>query len=201
MDQVTILLFPVQSIQSDSVTLILHGLKNSEASKEVREGTRLHVAFCVTRTLAFLTVVEMTLLLTSMEKDTRILHSHLAVQSLLHPFSASLHSMQQTISAEARWALFVAKHNLAFLTSEHASKMFSKMFPDSKIASNFGCGRTKATAIVKEALAPHYLEKTVQSMSNPFSLLIDESNDKTDKSCIILVRTLYEELGDVAHVF
>ena len=85
--------------------------------------------------------------------------------------------------------------------SEHASKMFSKMFPDSKIASNFGCGRTKATAIVKEALAPHYLEKTVQSMSNPFSLLIDESNDKTDKSCIILVRTLDEELGDVCTRF
>ena len=110
-------------------------------------------------------------------------------------------ALQQTISAEARWALFVAKHNLAFLTSEHASKMFSKMFPDSKIASNFGCGRTKATAIVKEALAPHYLEKTVQSMSNPFSLLIDESNDKTDKSCIILVRTLDEELGDVCTRF
>ena len=104
--------------------------------------------------------------------------------------------LQQTISAEVRWALFVAKHNLAFLTSDNVSKMFSKMFPDSKIVSNFGCGRTKTTAIVKEALAPHYLEKTVQSMSNPFSLLMDESNDKTDKSCIILVRTLDEELGD-----
>ena len=64
-------------------------------------------------------------------------------------------ALQQTISAEARWALFVAKHNLAFLTSNYASNMFSKMFPDSKIASNFGCGCTKTTAIVKEALAPH----------------------------------------------
>ena len=75
------------------------------------------------------------------------------------------------------------------------------MFPDSEIASKFGCGRTKKTAIVKEAFAPHYLAKTVRSMSTAFSLLMDESNDKTDKSCIILVRALDEELGDVCTRF
>ena len=33
-------------------------------------------------------------------------------------------------------------------------------------------------------------------MSNPFSILLDESNDKVDKSCIILIRDFDEELGD-----
>jgi hypothetical protein len=108
---------------------------------------------------------------------------------------------QKTISAEARWALFIAKHNVAFLSSDHATHLFRKMFPDSEIASKFGCGRTNTTAIVKEALAPHYLAKTVRSMSTAFSLLMDESNDKTDKSCIILVRSLNEELGDVCTRF
>ena len=73
-----------------------------------------------------------------------------------------------------------------------------KMFPDSKIAKNFGCARTKATAIVKEGLAPHYVKNLAVSLApQPFSILMDESNDATNKSCIILVRTLDEKVGDV----
>ena len=76
-----------------------------------------------------------------------------------------------------------------------------KCFPISDIAKKFGCGRTKTNAIIKEALAPHYLHKTVQCMTTPFSLMVDESNDKTDKSCIILVRALGSEVGDVRTSF
>ena len=93
--------------------------------------------------------------------------------------------------------MFVSKHNLAFLASDHATKLFSKMFPDSEIAKRFACGRTKTTVIVKEALSPHYLKVTTDSMSNPFSIMTDELNDKTDKSCIILVRVLDPAVGDV----
>ena len=67
------------------------------------------------------------------------------------------------------------------------------MFNDSKVAKNFACGRTKCTAIIKEGLAPYYTANLI----NPFSVMIDESNDKTDKSCIILVRVLDPEIGDI----
>lgn len=110
-------------------------------------------------------------------------------------------SSNTQIEAEARWSLFVAKHNLAFLTSDHATKLFPKMFPDSSIAKRFACGRTKTTAIIKEALAPHFLTKVVAGMSNPFSIMMDESNDKTDKSCIILVKFLDYEHGEVCTRF
>uniref|UniRef100_A0A1X7VIF7 DUF4371 domain-containing protein n=1 Tax=Amphimedon queenslandica TaxID=400682 RepID=A0A1X7VIF7_AMPQE len=91
------------------------------------------------------------------------------------------------IKAEAVWSMFVAKHNLTLLTSDHANKLFPKMFPDSEIAKQFSCGRTKPTAVVKQALAPHSLSKVASVASNSsFSLLMDGSNDKTDKSCIIL---------------
>ena len=74
--------------------------------------------------------------------------------------------------------MLVAKHNLAFLKSEHASKLFAQMFPDLKIARKFACGRTKTTAIVKEAFSPYYHAKAIHNMSNPFSVfLMDESND------------------------
>ena len=101
------------------------------------------------------------------------------------------------IEAETRWSMFVVKHNLAFLSSDHASKLFAQMFPDSDIARKFGCARTKCTAIVKEALHPHFHAKVLQNMSNPYSIMIDESNDKEDKSCIILVRVLDAEVGNV----
>ena len=104
----------------------------------------------------------------------------------------------EVIEAETRWAMFLAKHNVPFLASDHASDLFKSMFPDSKIAKNFACARTKATSIVKEALAPHCIEKVARALSlQPFGLLMDESNDKVDKSCIILVRMLDQEAGDV----
>ena len=86
----------------------------------------------------------------------------------------------KVIEAETRWALFVAHHNLAFLSSDRATKLFTKMFGDSKVAKNFGCSRTKCTAIIKEGLAPYYTTKLKKNLINPFSVMIDESNDKTD---------------------
>ena len=63
------------------------------------------------------------------------------------------------------WSTFVAKHNLAFQTSKHATKLFHRMFPGSEIAKTFACGHSKTVAISKEALAPHYLSKTLHDMS------------------------------------
>ena len=70
------------------------------------------------------------------------------------------------------------------------------MFLDSEIAK-FACGHTKTAAIIKHTLAPHYHEKTIHDISNFFSVLRDESNDKMDKSCIGLVRVLDLEVGDI----
>ena len=115
----------------------------------------------------------------------RSLHSHYKPQV-----------SDKVIEAEVRWATFVSKHNLAFLSSDHATKLFKVMFPDSEIAKKFSCARTKTTAIVKVGLAPHFTKRVIDSMSTPFSLLMDESNDKTDKSCIILVRVLDPVVGE-----
>ena len=75
------------------------------------------------------------------------------------------------------------------------------MFPDSEIANSFGCGHTKTAAIIKEAFSPHFHRKMLENLKNPFSILIDESNDKLDKSCIILVRYLNPEIGNISTKF
>ena len=78
---------------------------------------------------------------------------------------------QNTIRAEAMWCLFTAKHNLSFLNSDHATKLFTEMFLDSEIAKKFACGRTKTIASVKEALSPYYHKKVVDIMSHPSQYL------------------------------
>ena len=104
----------------------------------------------------------------------------------------------QAIEVEVRWDTFVVKHNISFLASDHATKLFIKIFPDSAIAKKFSCSRTKTTAIVKKALAPHFTQRVIESMSSgPFSLMMDECNDRRDKSCIILVRLLDPQIGEV----
>lgn len=65
------------------------------------------------------------------------------------------------------------------------------MFPDSAIAKRFGCGHTTTAAIIKGALAQHYLNKVLIAItSNPFLIMMDESDDN---SYIILVRVLRGE--------
>ena len=92
----------------------------------------------------------------------------------------------------------MTKHDLSFQASHHATKLFKVMFPDSNITKKFACGHTKTAAIVSEAFAPHYKQPIISNLStNPFSILMDESNDSTDKSCIILVRIFDNEVGNV----
>ena len=91
----------------------------------------------------------------------------------------------------------MAKHIISFQTSDHATKLFSHMFPDPNIAKKFACGHKKTVAIVKEALTPHFLSNILNDMSKFFSIMIYELNDKTDKSCIILVRVFYSCVGDI----
>ena len=104
------------------------------------------------------------------------------------------------IEPEALWLKFV-KHNVSFQTSDHATKLLHRMFLDSEIAKRFSCGHTKTAAIIKEAFAPHYRDKTVHDMSKTYSVMMDESNDKTDKSCKILVRVLDPIVGDIRTTF
>ena len=109
----------------------------------------------------------------------------------------------QVSFAEALWANFTAEHNLSFALSDHATRLFSKMFPDSDIAKKFSSARTKTTAIVTNVLAPFLREKVVMSMKcRPFSLLFDEATDiGVVKSACMVIRIFDDEAGAVRSEF
>ena len=70
-------------------------------------------------------------------------------------------------AAEVHFTAFIAEHNLPFSASDHFIKLCKAMFPDCKIAEGFACGRTKATSIVKFALAPALNAAVIQSCHLP----------------------------------
>ena len=107
------------------------------------------------------------------------------------------------IKTETLFTDFLVKHNMSFALADHFSKIFPKMFPDSKIAKKYGAGKTKVTQIVKCALAPNCTEQVVQQCkSSPFSLMCDESNDlNSDKLLVILVRGYDEAILKVTTRF
>lgn len=69
------------------------------------------------------------------------------------------------------------------------------MFPDSNIAKEFSCGRTKATAIIK-ALANYHSESIVtHAKMGLITLVVDESNDVcNDKVVCIMIRYFHQTL-------
>ncbi|MGH0155538.1 UNVERIFIED_CONTAM: hypothetical protein FKN15_029258 [Acipenser sinensis] len=67
------------------------------------------------------------------------------------------------------------------------------MFPDSKIAQQFKCRRTKLTQILKKSIAPELTKVIERCKTGPYSVMIDESNDHNgEKTLVILVR-LFED--------
>lgn len=85
---------------------------------------------------------------------------------------------------------FIAQHNLPLSVADHMCELLPKLCPDSQIAKKIACKRTKTTQIVKACLAQEATEKVIEHCKHrPFSLMIDESNDRrTEKRLAILVR-------------
>ena len=101
---------------------------------------------------------------------------------------------EQTRVSEAMWGALSADHNVSFNTSDHASKMFSKMFPDSRIAASFKCSRTKINYTIVDGIAVDVQEKLLESVKDvPFSILIDESNKQYGKKFLVILIKFYDQ--------
>ncbi|XP_065665582.1 uncharacterized protein LOC136087006 [Hydra vulgaris] len=90
---------------------------------------------------------------------------------------------EKVLKAELICCLDIVQSKYSFRSSENKSKQFASMFPDSKIANNFSCGRTKSGYIVTHGLAP-YLKKILLGDLNKldnFVCLFDESYNKVVK--------------------
>ena len=84
---------------------------------------------------------------------------------------------EKQIRAEVLHTNFIVQH-ISFLTADHMAPLYRTMFPDSNIAKNFRCKRTKTTCILNKALYPRIKTNLVEYMSeNPYALVNDGSSD------------------------
>nr|CAI5858476.1 unnamed protein product [Callosobruchus analis] len=85
----------------------------------------------------------------------------------------------------------IVEHNSPMLLMDHLPKLLASSLPDSQIAKNINCARTKTTQIIH--MLKNYAESSVvEKLRNQFfSIIIDETTDISSKKCLaILVRFL-----------
>lgn len=84
-------------------------------------------------------------------------------------------------TADLHLAAFVTEHNLSYNVMEHLPALLTKLVPDSEIAKKIKCSRTKCSCVVKNVIGKRHEEEICEILTNnKFSLIIDES---TDRSC------------------
>ena len=99
-----------------------------------------------------------------------------------------------TLKSEVLFTNFLVEHNLPFLIADHFTELVPHMFPDSAIAKKFSCKRTKTTMIVTNAIAPYYDNEVTRLCQNEkFCLMVDESNDKGDDKCMVVLVRIYDK--------
>lgn len=102
---------------------------------------------------------------------------------------AVLKKHQEVKKAQLKICAFLHEHNLPFLLADHLPKFIKSICPDSDIAKNINCSRTKATYLTNECINLEQLGNISNVKKNKFSLLIDETTDiSTEKSLAMVVR-------------
>ncbi|XP_071504712.1 LOW QUALITY PROTEIN: zinc finger MYM-type protein 6-like [Diadema antillarum] len=112
-------------------------------------------------------------------------------------FTSSL-SNTATINAEVKFTDFLVEHNLPLAAADHAWPLFRQMFPDSNIAKEYSCARTKTSHIVGH-LADCDSSNLTRAIKNaPFSIATDGSTDsEAVKLYPVLIHSFDEEMGRV----
>lgn len=112
---------------------------------------------------------------------------------------------ENVFAAELKLSMFLHEHNLPFLLMDHLPKLIYSVCPDSSIAKDIECGRTKVTAITNECLATESLSILLNSLRASggfYSLIVDETTDtSTKKSLAVVIRFYHQKLQKVKDCF
>ena len=84
---------------------------------------------------------------------------------------------------------FIAQHNLSFLLSDHMSKLYEKIFPNSKIAKRFACSRTKTASILNGAMMHSLMAYLTAYMKIDIFAIVNNGSSDTGLEKINVVYT------------
>ncbi|XP_071507007.1 uncharacterized protein [Diadema antillarum] len=118
--------------------------------------------------------------------------------TLLNYFTKQGTSEEEDVTrAELLFSGFIVEHNLPISVSDHAGPLFQKMFPDSKVASKYGCARTKTSAIIGEL--SNVTASSIADIARlaPFSLATDGSNDSGEAQLYPVLISYYDNSAGI----
>lgn len=106
------------------------------------------------------------------------------------------------VDAELRFANFVTENNLPMKLADNFTKLVPAMFPDSVIAKNFKCCRTKTSQLIEQVLCRSVKDDIISKMQQSFfTLLIDESTDKATLRQMVIMARIFGEHKVETHLF
>jgi hypothetical protein len=93
-------------------------------------------------------------------------------------------------AAEATLAFHSVNHHHSYNSLNCSSKLQKTLFPDSKIAKEVTCAKTKAEALINSVISPHSIDLTVDVLNgiSCFGLETDGSNHGAVKIFPILIQ-------------
>lgn len=122
-------------------------------------------------------------------------------KSVSHFFNQSSNkeenASQSSSMAEATFVYHTIIHSHSYQSADCTSKLFKQMFPDSNVASNFTCGKTKLSKIGTNILAKYSIETILNDLADdhPFSISTDASNKGNIKTFPIVIRYFSKNTG------
>lgn len=104
---------------------------------------------------------------------------------------------QVNIAAETTFSYHSCIHSHSYRSAGCASSLFKGMFLDSKIASQYSCGKTKSNAIITKVLGP--FSKTILKRNLvhdlSFAIMTDASNKGNIKTFPLIIRYFQKSKG------
>lgn len=102
---------------------------------------------------------------------------------------------KQVYQTELALVMFLIYHNLPFILMDYLPGLLVECCPDSKIARNIKCGRTKATQLAETLGNKAKNDITSTLKTTKFSLIIDETTDVSTKKSLVLVVRYMDKLS------
>ena len=134
-----------------------NGLGNSLLQLQTTTGMHF-TAYLVKRTFLVVTKADMErhCAIASHKNMASATKNNRSISSLFQSSTNNLGSLcQATTTVEILHTNFIAQHNMSFLTADHVTHLYPKMFPDSKIAKQFACSCIKTSCILNDVMMPN----------------------------------------------
>lgn len=108
-------------------------------------------------------------------------------------------SSNDTLSAEIRWVMHILSTHGSARSSDSIGQLFKTMFPDSGIAKQFSCSRTKLGYLATFGIAPCIRDNIVKAIksTSEYVLLFDESMNADLQSKQLDVHVRFMDCGKV----